>query len=110
MDDTSGKEGLFLKAQHDEMHTVGHDQFVNVANNRTTEVGVDSLEKIGNDMSLEVGQNAQETVGVAKVVDVGSTLLSVPASRSRSVRSQHDPHEPGGVHHDQRLVVPSPAR
>lgn len=75
MDDTSGKEGLFLKAQHDEMHTVGHDQFVNVANNRTTEVGVDSLEKIGNDMSLEVGQNAQETVGVAKVVDVGSTLL-----------------------------------
>lgn len=75
MDDTSGKEGLFFKAQHDEMHLVGHDQFVNVANNRTTEVGVDSLEKIGNNMSLEVGVNAQETVGVAKVVDVGSTLL-----------------------------------
>lgn len=75
MDDTSGREGMFLKAQHDEMHLVGHDQFVNVANNRTTEVGVDSVEKIGNNMSLQVGVSAQESVGVAKIVDVGSTLV-----------------------------------
>lgn len=60
MDDTSGAEGLFLKAQHDETHVVGNDQVVSIGNNRTTEVGVDSLEKIGNNMSLQVGVNAQE--------------------------------------------------
>ncbi|MEZ6233988.1 MAG: type VI secretion system tip protein TssI/VgrG [Phycisphaerales bacterium] len=75
MDDTSGAEGLFLKAQHDETHVVGNDQAVSIGNNRTTQVGVDSLEKIGNNMSLQVGVNAQESVGVAKIVDVGSTLV-----------------------------------
>jgi type VI secretion system secreted protein VgrG len=67
MNDTAGAEGLFIKAQRDEVHDVGHDCEEKVANNLTT--------KIGNNSTIDVGCNAQETVGVAKVVQVGDTLV-----------------------------------
>ena len=91
MNDAAGSEGLFLKAQKDEIHNVGNDQENTIGNNRSTQVGVDSAEKVGNNRTtevganstekigsntvLEVGANAQETVGAAKVVNVGTSLL-----------------------------------
>ena len=40
MNDTKGGEGLFLKAQKDEIHDVGNDREDTVGNNETTKVGV----------------------------------------------------------------------
>ncbi len=67
MNDTGGAEGLFFKAQKDEIHKVGND--------REDDVGNDEKRKVGNNRSEEIGVDATEVVGNAKVIDVGNTLL-----------------------------------
>lgn len=67
MNDSSGEESMYIKAQLNEMHEVGNDEMTVIGNNRVTEVKNNSQEKIG--------QNAQEEVGVSKVIDVGTTLV-----------------------------------
>jgi type VI secretion system secreted protein VgrG len=71
MNDSGGKEGLFIKAQKDEVHNVGndredtvaHDETRKVANDRKKEVGNNQDEKIGNTKTIKVGGNHTETIG-----------------------------------------------
>ncbi|MFG0326808.1 MAG: type VI secretion system Vgr family protein [Phycisphaerales bacterium JB037] len=85
MNDTPGGEGLFIKAQRDEIHVVGNDRSDSVANNETRRVGVDRSVTIGNDDTLEVANNASETVGVDKTVSAGSNIV-IEAGTSITLR------------------------
>lgn len=67
MNDTAGAEGLYFKAQRDEIREVGHDSETTVNNNLSL--------KVGNNVTVDVTCNSQETVGVAKVVQAGDTLV-----------------------------------
>lgn len=79
MNDTAGAEGLFMKAQKDEVHKVGNDredevgndEKRKVANNREREVGVNEKVKIGTNQNLDVGVNQTATVGVNQSLTVG---------------------------------------
>lgn len=54
MNDAAGAEGLFLKAQKDEIHTVGHD--------REDTVTHDETRKVGNDCTITVDGKHTETI------------------------------------------------
>lgn len=75
MNDTAGAEGLFIKAQKDEVHTVGNNREDTVGNDEQRSVGNNQTISIGVNKTESIGTNASEKVGVAKVIDVGSTLL-----------------------------------
>jgi type VI secretion system secreted protein VgrG len=75
MNDEGGKEGLFFKAQKDEIHNVGNDREDTVGNNETRKVKVDQSLEVGNNQTEKIGVNANETVGVAKVIEVGTTFM-----------------------------------
>lgn len=78
MNDMSGKEGLFIKAQKDEIHKVGND--------REDEVGNDEKRKVKNNRTREVGVNEKILIGSNQNVQIkGSSSTSVAGSRSVSV-------------------------
>jgi type VI secretion system secreted protein VgrG len=80
MNDTGGAEVLFIKAQKDETHLVGHDREDTVANdenlhvghNRTRDVGVDESVSIGSNQTLSVGSDQRVTVGSNQTDSVGN--------------------------------------
>lgn len=88
MNDAGGKEGLFTKAQKDNINTVGNDrettvgndELVKVANDRTEtvgndetiEIGHDRLENVGNDETIEIGNDRHETVGNNEDIEIGN--------------------------------------
>lgn len=73
MNDAGGSEGLFFKAQKDEVHTVGNDQTQSVGNDQVDEVGNDRSATVGNDDTLSVGANRVVTVGESQNVTVGKS-------------------------------------
>ncbi|MCC7373197.1 MAG: type VI secretion system tip protein VgrG [Verrucomicrobiales bacterium] len=112
MNDAAGKEGLFLKAQKDEIHkvgndredTVGNNETISIGNNRDDTVGNNETRKVGNDRSREVannetikvannqdisiGVNRTETVGAEESVTVGANRnLTVAANNTETVGS-----------------------
>jgi type VI secretion system secreted protein VgrG len=72
MNDEGGKEGLFLKAQKDEVHNVGNDREDTVANNETRKVGNDRSREVGNNETVKIGVNREKTVGTDEKTSIGS--------------------------------------
>jgi len=80
MNDTGGAEGLFIRAQKDEIHvvlhdredTVGHDETRQVVNNRTRQVGVNEQVTVGSNRTVTVGGNHLENIGANQVVNIGA--------------------------------------
>lgn len=96
MNDEGGSEGLFFKAQKDEIHnvgndrtdTVGNDETMSVANNRTRDVGVDEKVTIGNNQTLDVLVNKSSTVGVNHTEKIGTNQsVTVGTNQSNKVGS-----------------------
>ena len=94
MNDTAGAEGLFLKAQKDEVHKVGNDredevgndEKRKVANNREREVGVNEKVKVGANQDLTVGVNQTASVGANQDLTVGvNQTASVGVNQSLTV-------------------------
>lgn len=78
MNDTKGKERMYLHAQYNQDTVVG--------NNRTAQVGVDSHEQVGNDVTESVGNNKQVSVAVNESTQIGSNQsLQVGANQSVTV-------------------------
>ena len=83
MDDTKGKEMLFMNSQYDKTEnvnndratTVGNDSTEQIGNNRTTSVGVDSAEQVGNNMTLNVGNNLLITAGTSITLKCGAATI-----------------------------------
>ena len=86
MNDEGGKEGLFLKAQKDEIHNVGNDREDSVSNNESRKVGVDRTREVGNNEKVTIGNNRTKDVGVDETVTIGSNhTVSVGANESITI-------------------------
>lgn len=81
MNDDSGKEGLFMKAQKDQINNVGNDsekvvgndEMINIGNSRVTVIGNNSDDAIGNDETRTIANNQQESIGTNQTLNVGVT-------------------------------------
>ncbi len=86
MDDTAGKERVFIHGQYNMDTVVEHDQTSTIHNCRTDRVDVDDSESIGNNQKCDVGVNQDITVGSNQTRKVGANQsLSVGANRTKDV-------------------------
>jgi type VI secretion system secreted protein VgrG len=83
MDDTAGKERVFVHGQYNMDTVVEHDQTSTIHNNRTDRVDVDDSESIGNNQKWDVGVNRDATIG-------SNETLTVGANRSKKVGANED--------------------
>jgi len=72
MDDTAGKERVFVHGQYNMDTVVEHDQTSTIHNNRTDRVDVDDAESIGKNQKWDVGVNRDATIGSNETLTVGS--------------------------------------
>ena len=72
MNDAGGSEGLFVKAQKDNINTVGNDRETTVGNDDMEKIGNDRVKTIGNDETNEIGNDRQETVGNNETIEIGN--------------------------------------
>ena len=72
MDDTAGKERVFIHGQYNMDTVVEHDQTSTIHNCRTDRVDVDDSESIGNNQKWDVGVDRDATIGSNETLTVGA--------------------------------------
>jgi type VI secretion system secreted protein VgrG len=72
LDDTAGKERVFIHGQYNMDTVVEHDQTSTIHNNRTDRVDVDDSESVGNNQKWDVGVNRDAKIGSNETLTVGS--------------------------------------
>jgi type VI secretion system secreted protein VgrG len=75
MNDTAGAEGLYIRAQHDEIHEVLNDRGDTVGNNETVAIGNDQTVTIGNNQVIQVGNNILVTAGTSITWQCGAATI-----------------------------------
>ncbi|MCP5528187.1 MAG: type VI secretion system tip protein VgrG [Verrucomicrobiales bacterium] len=86
MNDAAGQEGLFFKAQKDEIHNVGNDREDSVGNNETRKVGVDRSREVGNNETVKIGVNRDKTVGTNETESIGANKkITVGANHTEQI-------------------------
>ncbi len=99
MNDTGGSEGLYIKAQHNEIHEVGNDRKDTVGNDETSTVKHDRVDKVENDETLTVLGHRRETVEKTETVDITQSRthtvgeddsLTVKGSRSETIQKMQN--------------------
>jgi type VI secretion system secreted protein VgrG len=78
MDDTAGKERVFIHGQYNMDTVIEHDQTSTIHNCRTDRVDIDDSESIGKNQKWDVGINRDATIGA-------NETLTVKANRTKSV-------------------------
>jgi type VI secretion system secreted protein VgrG len=78
MDDTKGRETLFIHAEKDNLNKIKHDQSTVIGNDRKESVGKSHTEAIGTDYTLTVGKTLTETVD-------GDAAISIKKNRTETV-------------------------
>lgn len=94
MNDTGGDEGLFFRAEKDEVHTVGNDRTDNVGNDEDRKVGNNRTRVVGVDETVEIGNNQEVTIGNDRDNSIG-------ANHTESIGANHD--ESIGANHTQTV-------
>jgi type VI secretion system secreted protein VgrG len=98
MNDTAGAEGLFFKAQKDEIHKVGNNREDTVGNNETRKVAMDRSREVGNNEKIEVGGNQTITVGSNKTETIAiASTETVGAAKALSVGAAYVVTVAGGM-------------
>jgi type VI secretion system secreted protein VgrG len=72
LDDTAGKERVFIHGQYNMDTVIEHDQTSTIHNNRTDRVDVDDSESIGNNQKWDVGVNRDAKIGSNETLTVGA--------------------------------------
>jgi len=91
MDDTAGKERVFVHGQYNMDTVVEHDQTSTIHNNRTDKVDVDDSETVGGNQTLHVVKNQTVNVDVNRKETVGGTeTITITGHRSETVNSGED--------------------
>jgi type VI secretion system secreted protein VgrG len=94
LDDTAGKERVFIHGQYNMDTVVEHDQTTTVHNCRTDRIDVDDSESIGNNQTLHVMANRTKTVDADERIAIGgnrdaeisrSETLTVMLQRTHTV-------------------------
>jgi type VI secretion system secreted protein VgrG len=99
LDDTAGKERVFIHGQYNMDTVVEHDQTSTVHNCRTDRIDVDDSESIGNNQKWDVGGNRDATIHKSETLHVvanrtksidGNETTTVKGHRSETVNSGED--------------------
>jgi type VI secretion system secreted protein VgrG len=104
MDDSTGGELLFIRAEKDKQvvvnndrkESVGHDEAVQISNDRNETVGNNESISVGNDQSVTVGSNRSESVGVDQSLTVGSNRSKMVGSSETATISANQRVRIGG--------------
>jgi type VI secretion system secreted protein VgrG len=72
LDDTAGKERVFIHGQYNMDTVIEHDQTSTIHNCRTDRVDVDDSESIGNNQKWDVGVNRDAKIGSNETLTVGA--------------------------------------
>ncbi|HAK61152.1 MAG TPA: type VI secretion system tip protein VgrG [Nitrospiraceae bacterium] len=78
-----GQKDWTIVIENDKNQTIGHDETLEVGNDRTKTVKNDQSESIGNDKTIDVGNDHNETIGK-------NMSLSVGENRTESVTGNHN--------------------
>ena len=91
LDDTAGKERVFIHGQYNMDTVVEHDQTSTIHNCRTDRVDVDDSESIGKNQKWDVGVNRDATIGSNETLTVGSNRTKkVGTNETITVGSNRD--------------------
>ena len=91
VDDTAGKERVYIHGQYNMDTVIEHDQTSTIHNCRTDRVDADDSESIGKNQKWDVGVNRDATIGSNETLTVGSNRTkSVGANETISVGSNRD--------------------
>jgi type VI secretion system secreted protein VgrG len=86
MDDTAGKEKVFIHAQYDMHMRAGHDRVENVANDHHCTIANNSSQSVAANQSLSVGADQKVSVGANAGVSIGGkSAVSIGGTDSRDV-------------------------
>jgi type VI secretion system secreted protein VgrG len=86
MDDTAGKERVFIHGQYNMDTVVENDQTSTIHNNRTDRVDVDDSESVGNNQKWDVGVNRDAKIGSNETLTVGANrTVTVGANQTTSI-------------------------
>src|SRR6185312_5913475 len=91
VDDTAGKERVYIHGQYNMDTVIEHDQTSTIHNCRTDRVDVDDSESIGKNQKWDVGVNRDATIGSNETLTVGKNRTKkVGANETISVGSNRD--------------------
>jgi type VI secretion system secreted protein VgrG len=91
LDDTAGKERVYIHGQYNMDTVIEHDQTSTIHNNRTDRVDVDDSESVGNNQKWDVGVNRDATIGANETLSVGGNRTkSVTGNESASISGSRD--------------------
>ncbi len=91
MDDTAGKERVFIHGQYNMDTVVEHDQTSTIHNNRTDKVDVDDSETVGGNQTQHVVKNQTINIDVNRKETVGGTeTITITGHRSETVNGGED--------------------
>jgi type VI secretion system secreted protein VgrG len=91
LDDTAGKERVFIHGQYNMDTVIEHDQTSTIHNCRTDRVDVDDSESIGKNQKWDVGVNRDCTIGSNETLTVGANRTKkIGANETINVGSNRD--------------------
>ena len=91
LDDTAGKERVFIHGQYNMDTVIENNQTTTVHNCRTDKIDVDDSETVGNNQKWQVGVNRDATIGSNESLAVGANRTkTVGANETISVTSNRD--------------------
>src|SRR5262245_60722599 len=91
MDDTAGKERVFIHGQYNMDTVVEHDQTSTIHNNRTDTIDIDDSETVGGNQTQHVVKNQTVNIDVNRKETVGGTeTISIVGHRSEKVGGGED--------------------
>jgi type VI secretion system secreted protein VgrG len=91
LDDTAGKERVFIHGQYNMDTVIEHDQTSTIHNCRTDRVDVDDSESIGKNQKWDVGVDRDATIGSNETLTVGADRTkNVGANETITVGSNRD--------------------
>jgi type VI secretion system secreted protein VgrG len=91
LDDTAGKERVFIHGQYNMDTVVQHDQTSTIHNCRTDVVDVDDSETVGGNQTLHVVKNQTVNIDINRTETVGANeTITVKAHRSETVNAGED--------------------
>jgi type VI secretion system secreted protein VgrG len=91
MDDTAGKERVFIHGQYNMDTVVEHDQTSTIHNNRTDVIEIDDSETVGGNQTQHVVKNQTINIDENRTETVGANeTITIKAHRSETVDAGED--------------------
>ena len=97
MDDTAGKEEMFMNASKDASVSAGNNATESVGNNETRAIGANQSLAVTDSMSANIGANQSLSVGANQTVHVSTFMVDQVGSHSLTIGGNRD-LKAGGDH------------